>query len=214
MLDCGPKFFWELEIADQVGDYNGVNLHFIMSVVVIRRMRILTKVKIVVFWNMFPGRSRPHWVRSKLVGASCFFYLLPSLCYLTLAKEVDCPFRIALTLALFLGFSMVCITAFMSEFIHIPELSMNEKSDWLRNPRRYSPSKWGNIDRVLSSTMSSLAAIEGMVRVGLAEAALSLLLCFAFILFSRSAPSTEAWVIRHTLWHFASSLIPSIFTFM
>ena len=161
-----------------------------------------------------PGKSRPYWARSKTVGASCFVYFIPALCYFELARGCDCHKTYGLSSIMAIGFFLVAITAFMSEFVHIPELSASEKSDFCLNPARYPPSLWGIRDRYLSFVVTCLGSFEGVGRVGTIEVVVALSLCSGFISLSRNATSTEDWIIRHSVWHIASSLIASIITIL
>lgn len=163
-----------------------------------------------VLWNLKPGNSRPYWIRSRWVGASCFCYLAPSACYIALGNNLSDVFQSYLAFAVAVGFAAISFTAFLSEFVHIPVLTWAERNDWLYNPVRYPPSRWGMRDRVLSSAVSSIAAIEGLARVGIVSTLIGVLISVLFIFISRCSQSSSAWVIRHSLWHVVSSVIPSI----
>jgi hypothetical protein len=176
--------------------------------------RGLGGIRNVFIWNMTPGYSRPHWVRHKVVGISCFCYLLPSACYLILASNLMDAIQSALAALVAFGFAAVSITAYFSEFVHIPVLSNDQKSDWLVNPSKYPPSAWGLRDRKLSCFVTSVAFVESLTRVGVALTVVSTATSLLFIFFSRSSRSSDTWVIRHSLWHLVSSIIPSILSFI
>ena len=166
-----------------------------------------------ILWNMRPGHSRPHWVRSRVVGASCFLYLFPSVSYFVLALRLDCI--ISAPFAFFLGitFAAVSIISFLADFIHIPTMSKDQLEEWLSNPsavQLYSSSRWGMRDRVVSLSAALLAILEASFRVGVVPSAVATLISFLSMRLSRMSSSPSSWVVRHTLWYVTSSTALSL----
>lgn len=162
-------------------------------------------------WNMRPGGSRPFWVKHKLVGLSCFFYLIPSAGYYSLSSRLSCNIHSPIAGLLCFVFALVALLSFTADYMHIPVMTVEEIHDWFENPEarlhKYPPSVWGRRDRILSLMAAIVAALECAIRVGILESLAALGIAFLSIHYSRNSSSQSSWIFRHTLWHVASSTV-------